>query len=348
MKIAFFIPSLKGGGAESVIIKLANGLPKYFDVYIFVISDVNEHALALNGNVKLIVLKSKKIYFSVFELALKINKGDFDVLMTTLIYPITFISLIKPLLSRKVNLVCRVPNIYTEEIKSISSPIVRLLYRYSFSCYDNIICQSNDMKSDLLKSVKGCDNLFVINNPVMKKSISSYINNRVSGTKKYLFVGRLTKQKNILELIKAVISANVIVDIFGKGDEERYLRDYVEKNDKNGFVNFMGFDSSIMNRLDNYQALVLTSYYEGFPNVLIEALSGGLPIIAKHAPGGINEIVNDKNGVIYTGGYEELANILENFEKDNFSPKKIVEDVLDRYAIEKIVAQYIYVFEKKR
>jgi glycosyltransferase involved in cell wall biosynthesis len=84
------------------------------------------------------------------------------------------------------------------------------------------------------------------------------------------------------------------------------------------------------------------SYYEGFPNTLIEAAGSGLPIVAYNSPGGINEIVIDKfNGLL-----------VEDFDDDaftkaillsttfHFDKNKIQDDIYQRFDMQVIIKRY--------
>lgn len=115
------------------------------------------------------------------------------------------------------------------------------------------------------------------------------------------FLGRLSYQKGIGTLLSAIRVAkggDFRVEVHGFGPEEPLVRDavrdYPERVSFHGPANGPG----VMARFD---VLVMTSRYEGFPYVLLEALAQGLPIISTDV-GGVDEMVADKwNGVILRG-----------------------------------------------
>ncbi|NMT03796.1 glycosyltransferase, partial [Vibrio parahaemolyticus] len=90
-------------------------------------------------------------------------------------------------------------------------------------------------------------------------------------------------------------------------------------------------------------AVLLTSEYEGFPNVLIESISLGVPVVARNCPGGINEIVNSNNGIIFETK-DQLVSILKKFQSDNFNSDFMKRDIQSRFSLERIVNNYIELF----
>lgn len=116
-----------------------------------------------------------------------------------------------------------------------------------------------------------------------------------------LFVGRVTADKGVDELIKAVIELNkkngnsFILDIVGPYNDS-YLDELKRKNscgfDCVYFHGFVEFGKSLLEYYDNSDAFVLPSYHEGFPHAIWEAAARRLPIICTPV-GGITGIVND-------------------------------------------------------
>ena len=79
-------------------------------------------------------------------------------------------------------------------------------------------------------------------------------------------------------------------------------------------IKFLGFKKNIFSYLKNTDLYINTSYFEGFPNSVVEAAYCGVPIISSQSHGGINEILsNGKGGVIYQNGPDELATEIKKF-----------------------------------
>ncbi|WP_283240605.1 glycosyltransferase, partial [Vibrio parahaemolyticus] len=122
----------------------------------------------------------------------------------------------------------------------------------------------------------------------------------------------MSKQKNINMAIIAANEAGVRLDIYGQGECYNELNDLIN-NLGNDDIKLCGFSSNIHTEITSSLAVLLTSEYEGFPNVLIESISLGVPVVARNCPGGINEIVNSNNGIIFETK-DQLVSILKKFQ----------------------------------
>lgn len=146
-------------------------------------------------------------------------------------------------------------------------------------------------------------------NRISSKVIFDYGVNRILGKGKLniVFVGRLADGKGIFDLLKAVqgLGDKVHLTIIGDGELKNDLKAYVELNNLNTFVKFTGnkpWGEELFKELSRKDVLILPSYSEGLPLVILEAMSMGLPVIASEV-GGIPEIVKDKkNGLLFRPG----------------------------------------------
>ncbi len=114
--------------------------------------------------------------------------------------------------------------------------------------------------------------------------------------KRCVAVGRLEAQKNFKDLIKAWKTVDGrhpdwTLSIFGKGSQENELRNLIKDSGLAGKVILEGGTSDIRKELLDSSCLVMSSRYEGFPMVLLEALTTGLPIVSYDCPKGPSEIV---------------------------------------------------------
>lgn len=115
---------------------------------------------------------------------------------------------------------------------------------------------------------------------------------------KIVFIGRLSSEKNILNLIKAVDKTHLTLDIYGSGYLESELKEYVSKN--NTRVNFKGnvANSELPGILNSAKYFALVSEHEGMPKALIEGMACGCLCIGTNVTG-INEVIlNDKTGLL--------------------------------------------------
>ena len=105
----------------------------------------------------------------------------------------------------------------------------------------------------------------------------------------------------------------------------------------------------VYKQLKKIDLFINCSYFEGFPNSVVEALSSSVPVMASQSHGGINEILRKKNfGYIYKN-QEDLIKNITNFnlgiKKFNFTQKKIIEH-LESFSIKNNIKKYSNAFKK--
>jgi len=120
-----------------------------------------------------------------------------------------------------------------------------------------------------------------------------------------LFLGRIDeKVKNFSLLLEAykqsdLPALSIKLKIFGQGNDEQWLQEKIISMQLESHVSMFPFTPHIADVLVNARFLVLTSYYEGFPRVLLEALSLGVPVVSVDCKSGPNEVIeNEKNGLL--------------------------------------------------
>ena len=105
---------------------------------------------------------------------------------------------------------------------------------------------------------------------------------------RFLFVGRIMKDKGIGELLSAIkeihsVNQNVVLDVVGFCDEDYSVA--LNEAEKEGAINNHGLQSDVHPFYTNCHCTVLPSYHEGMANVMLEASSTGRPVITTRVPG---------------------------------------------------------------
>ncbi len=124
-----------------------------------------------------------------------------------------------------------------------------------------------------------------------------------------LYLGRLSREKNIELLIKALglllkETENVRLRIAGTGREHEYLKSFAKSSGLDDYIEFVGFVTreEICELLSSSDILILPSRTEIFPNVLLEAMAVGVPVIASNV-GAVNELIRDgRDGLLFDSG----------------------------------------------
>ncbi len=216
-----------------------------------------------------------------------------------------------------------------------------LCYKFIFSLADKIIVNSIDFKKKL--KTKFNLNAVYIYNPLNKKEIinKSKIKYNIQFNNKKLHlinVGRLVDQKDQMTLLKAV---NLIKDklnfnllIVGEGEEKNKLSNYINKNNLAKKVKLIGYKENPYNLIRRSNIFILTSTYEGLPNVLLETQVLKTYIISSNCPTGPREILlNGKAGSLFkVGDYNSLSKMIIDFsKKKNKHSKQILTGYKNLY-----------------
>ena len=160
---------------------------------------------------------------------------------------------------------------------------IRGMYKF-YGSQKKIICQHHDMANDLILINPALEGkVITINNPIYPIPSKKLIAKAKSNTLKLLFVGRLAKVKNIDFLLDLVCALNthsvdISLDIVGEGREECSLKTSVMEKGIQNLVSFLG-NQEVKDIYREYDVLLLSSWTEGFPNVVIEAMAYGIRCI---------------------------------------------------------------------
>jgi len=139
----------------------------------------------------------------------------------------------------------------------------------------------------------------------------------------FLFVGRVMKERGILEFVEAakrLHSDRVFFDILGYCDED--YQEMLERLEQEGVVHQLGFHTQVHPYLADASAVVIASFHEGMSNALIEAAAKGRPVIASNISGCLEAFEEGRTGFGFTpGNVEELVEALRKFLKLSFEER---------------------------
>ena len=157
-------------------------------------------------------------------------------------------------------------------------------------------------------------------------------------------IGRLTDQKNQITILKSLNvlkkkEINFRFFLIGAGYKLKILKKYVKDNQLVSHIKFGGYKKNAHDYIRSSDLFVLSSKYEGLPNVLIEAQQFNIPIISSNCPSGPSEILmNGKLGALYpVGDYKKLYKEIIQFY---YNKKKLIQK-------SNLAIQYLNRFDKQ-
>jgi len=170
-----------------------------------------------------------------------------------------------------------------------------------------------------------------------------------------VFIGTLDYRKNVSLLITAVkklldIGIPVTLDIIGDGPEFPQLQKMADRLDMGGIIHFLGAFSEIEPFLQRSHIFVLPSQFEGLPNVVLEAMACGLPVIATKV-GGVPDIIEHRvNGLLIPPGDSEAlsAAISELFDNTTLADKlgsRARKTVVEQFSLSAVADRYAELYK---
>ncbi len=357
-KILFILPSLSGGGAERVVTTIVTHLDRErFEPCMVLLEKSGPYLSLIPDDIPIIDLQVSRVRYALLKIVGTIRKERPDIVFSTLGHLNLLIAAIGPLLFGDVTFIARESNTVSVENKQEKYPkLFDWLYRRLYPRFDRIVAQSRFMKEDLVVNY-GIDptKIVVIYNPVESRRILSEMEDDTleSDMRKrcrMIAVGRLSWQKGFDLLIEVMkkLPENYTLTILGEGEARKSLETQIEEMELSGRVHLAGFCPNPYHEMAQADLLVLSSRYEGLPNVVLEANVCGLPVVAFDAPGGTAELIREgENGALVEAfDIDAFASAVEKICKTSFDRVKIREKTVRDYDVGRIVKEYEALLEK--
>lgn len=305
-KVLLFIDELGSGGAQRQIVALAKLLKhNNYNVSIVDYWDNPFYDKELqNANIKFEhhLTKGKFQIIKFFINYVSANKPD--VVIAYMEHPSIVACIAKLLCRHKFKLIVSERN--TTQIKDLNCYIRFNLFRLA----DYIVPNSYSQKEFIEKNYSFLSKkVFPITNLINTDFFSPIETpvKRNNGKLRCLVVGRVVEQKNVLRFIIALskikeVTNDFFVDWYGKPFPKEYFEkcmELVRVHELDKYIKFHAPHSNIINEYRSSDFFVLPSIYEGFPNVLCEAMSCGLPVLSGNVCDNANIMEDGKNGFLF-------------------------------------------------
>lgn len=358
-RVGFFLIGLYGGGGEKVVLDLAKGFAEddfEVDLLLFIRKGFLEKRI--DSRINIIDLNVSRIIFSIFPIIKYLKKEKPVAILGTSEHANLVLILAKLISRTKTKVFVRVGMTFSDlfgQYKKRRDKLIPFLIKILYPCADKIIANSQNVARDLEKISKiSKERIKVIYNP---KFITEIKEKSKIGEWQYpekftiLAAGRLEKQKDFETLIKVFDLAKQKIDaqliILGDGGERKNLENLAEELEIKNDVYFLGFVQNPYFYMANSDVFVLTSLWEGFSNVLIEAGILGLPIVATDCGSGSRELLapsSDFNKVLEKGNIEYADNGILVAKQDI---KNIIKAILELYKNQDLREKYSQKIKEK-
>lgn len=360
-KITIILPDLRGGGAERLHVHLANDwILRGYAVDIVLMQKRGELIPLLSPNVRVIELGADRIRQMILPLSKHLKKSKSDIILAAM-WPLTSVASIAWLLAKRdgrlflsdhtqLSVAC------IQEL-GVNSAFLKAIMRTTYPIATGIIGVSQGVKSDLVGLGSFSDEkVKVIYNPAAT-GISPHKESRElrfrlwgEGARFHILsVGALKRQKDHETLIRAFAllppDINAKLSIVGEGPLRGNLEALVSQNHLDSSVLMPGYVNDPYPWFRTADLFVLSSQWEGFGNVIVEALECGVPVVSTDCPSGPAEILeNGRYGkLVPTGNPEAMAKAIASTLGERADEAALM-DRAKEFSVATISDQYLQYF----
>lgn len=305
-RVGFFLPDLAGGGAERMILALANGFGAAgLSTDLILMSALGDYLGEVSPDVRLVDLGSRRASRSVAALRRHILAARLDVLISALDHANVCAAAAVALSGRQR------PRLYLSQRNNFSqtartkSTLLTWAVRRALRRADGVLAVSEGVRQDLIDNHGlPADQVVTTYNPVVSqaminKSFEMSLPIPSLGSRPYLLAcGRLEHQKGfdvLIESFARIAPSHPDTDlvILGQGSLMTALHEQAAKAKIAGRVHLPGFVRNPFAMMRKAEAFVMSSRFEGLPGVLIQAMACGAAVVSTDCESGPREVLED-------------------------------------------------------
>lgn len=356
MRLALVVPRLDFGGVERVVVNLANGFREQgIDVDVLVGRSGGDMTSHLKDNIRVVDLESDRMLHAVPKLAKYLRRQQPDAIIAAMTHCSASAVAARALARINLKIVATEHSTMSKVVASSGALKYRLMpvwSRWTFNSTDHVVAVSAGAADDLSRETGIPRSRFdVIYNPVISESLFRAAAEPVNhpwlesqSPPLVLAVGRLDKSKDFPTLVRAFrlvrdrIPAHLM--ILGEGPERSHIESTVRDLGLTEAVVLPGFEDNPYRYMRRAGVFALSSVWEGFGVVIVEALALGRRVVATNCTYGPSEILGDgKYGILVRVGDPEsmAAGLLTALQTEPADPT----DHLQQFTISAAVSRYL-------
>lgn len=352
MKICYFYTDITlKGGIERVMSLLLSSQSKDTDLHITVVSQYKTFEIpyySFPQGLNYVFLSKdpysgrpgsfhrlKLMFLNIFRIVRFFHKNEFDIILSQA-FPNVFMLFISGVDMGKV---VAVEHVFYGYYNKFVRTLRNMIYKKSAA----VVVLTNNDKEYFSRYFS---QVYVIPNPVV---LSSRRHSLLEDGR-IISVGRLEHQKGYDILLRIFAKIHAVyptwtLDIYGEGNYENFLRQEIEHLGLSDIVSLCGTTERVLDEMFHSSFYVMSSRFEGFGMVLVEAMSQGLPCVSFNCPNGPSDIIIDgKNGILVENQNEEalyaaMIKMIENREL-RISMGKNAYDSVYRYDINTVIGYW--------
>ena len=302
-KVLLLIPNLKGGGAERFFSLLLQYLDRNrFEPHLALFAAEGEYLKDLPQDVVVHDLGVSRARYALSKIIRLVWKVRPQTILSTLSPTNVAVTLSRPFLPRDTRLLLSeaafTSAVFDGEVRH--RHLWNWLYRRFYKRADKVVCLCDSMIDDMAVQFRvPREKLMRIYYPVdvhRVRELAAAGGSPYSGSGPHLVAaGRLCRQKGFDFLLDAMPSVlkhlpQAHLTILGEGELRGELTEQLRQLGLSDAVSLPGFQQNPWRYFSHADLFVLSSRYEGLPNVLLEALAAGVPVVATDCPGALREV----------------------------------------------------------
>lgn len=298
-RIVFVLPDFFAGGAQRVLLTLAAGLDrKQFDTSVIVLNGQGPWREKFTADLSVTDLKRRRVRMALPALIRALRVARPDAVVSTMSYLNFAVLAARPWLARGTRIYVREANTPWSSAKGLARLPARFGYAQLYPGATRVISPSRLIAEELSRDFGvPRDQIAVLRNPVDAQALRDAAvqpRRRDGEGPCFVAVGRLSRQKSYDRLVETMTRHETKghVTIFGEGTERGMLESMIAEAGLGNRITLAGFDANPSLWVAGADALLLPSRWEGLPNVALEALGLGTPVIAAPEAGAIDEIAS--------------------------------------------------------